>query len=78
MSASPDFIAQNDPFTPTISNEVDNTNFQREINENNIINEPISNAVMLFLMKRNKSDLSNVRQKRMSVIERYQRNRNLN
>lgn len=78
MSASPDFIAQNDPFTPTIPNEVDNTNFQREINENNIINEPISNAVMLFLMKRNKSDLSNVRQKRMKVIKRYQRNRNLN
>ena len=46
MSASPDFIAQNDPFTPTISNEVDNTNFQREINENNIINvDPLSNAV---------------------------------
>ena len=46
MSASSDFIAQNDPFTPTILNEVDNTNFQREINENNIINvDPLSNAV---------------------------------
>lgn len=46
MSASSDFIVQNDPFTPTIPNEVDNTNFQREINENNNINvDPLSNAV---------------------------------
>lgn len=45
MSASPDFIVQDDPFAPSTTNEVDNQ-FQRETNENNIVNvEPISNAV---------------------------------
>ena len=45
MSSSPDFISQNEPFSPITLNEADNTQFQREIN-NNIINvAPLSNAV---------------------------------
>ena len=45
MSASPDFIVQDDPFALSTTNEVDNQ-FQRETNENNIVNvEPIRIAV---------------------------------
>ena len=75
MSSSPDFISQNEPFSPIISNEADNTQFQREIN-NNIINvAPLSNAVF---DEEEQRDLSNVKQKRTNVIKRYQRNKHLN